>query len=315
MASLLADPRLSKARAISSSEADAQVDLVARAASTKAAVADAARKARLGDDGVGGGALKGQDDEMDDEVAFEQRMRRQMQAKRERIASGGTTSQPARTVPAEGAVAAGDTACGAPSGGAVAGGVKQRNAGGAAGGASDPQAEYDRLKAELVQSRTADAVDAADGRGGGWKWRGKSSNGGGDDEDDDDDDDGDDEDTSGMSFVEQQRAKYLKKKRESAGLDKSQRQAATLAKLEMYKSKLSTSSAKVGASNDGGDSLASSIRGHALVFSREKTMAESASHYDSFDPLAHGTDASRALAKIREREKVMLSMKGQIDDD
>ena len=38
-------------------------------------------------------------------------------------------------------------------------------------------------------------------------------------------------------------------------------------------------------------------------------MAESASFYDSFDPLKHGEDGSRALAKIKEREKAMLSMK------
>ena len=38
--------------------------------------------------------------------------------------------------------------------------------------------------------------------------------------------------------------------------------------------------------------------------------------YDSVDPLKHGADASRALAKIKEREKTMLSMKrGWADDD
>ena len=45
-------------------------------------------------------------------------------------------------------------------------------------------------------------------------------------------------------------------------------------------------------------------------------MAESASHYDSFDPLKHGTDSQRANTKIREREKTLLSMKGgALDDD
>ena len=43
-------------------------------------------------------------------------------------------------------------------------------------------------------------------------------------------------------------------------------------------------------------------------------MAESASTYDSFDPLLHGTGAERALAKIKEREKAMLSMKGDYLD-
>lgn len=36
----------------------------------------------------------------------------------------------------------------------------------------------------------------------------------------------------------------------------------------------------------------------------EKREAESASHYEAFDPLKHGADAERANAKIREREKV-----------
>ena len=55
-------------------------------------------------------------------------------------------------------------------------------------------------------------------RAGGWKWRGKGGN------DSDDDDDDDEDGMAGMSTLERQRARFLQKKRESAGLTKKQRQ-------------------------------------------------------------------------------------------
>ena len=115
------------------------------------------------------------------------------------------------------------------------------------------------------------------------------------------------------SRLERQRAKYLQKKRESAGLSKKQRQEATLAKLNMFKSGLhGPGAAKGAAASDAKAAPADETEGwmqHSLRFDRKSTMAESASHYDSFDPLKHGGDEGRALSKIKERERIMLSMK------
>ena len=52
-----------------------------------------------------------------------------------------------------------------------------------------------------------------------------------------------------------------------------------------------------------------------LRFEREVREAESASTYDSFDPLLHGSDSARANAKIKDRERTMLSMKNGFDPD
>ena len=46
-----------------------------------------------------------------------------------------------------------------------------------------------------------------------------------------------------------------------------------------------------------------------LKFVRNTAAAASAD-YDSHDPLAHGADSSRALAKIEQRKREQMSMKG-----
>ena len=127
----------------------------------------------------------------------------------------------------------------------------------------------------------------------GYKWRGKGAK----DSDEDESDGESDPEMAGMSELERQRAKYLKRKRETAGLTREQRQKATMQKLKGFQKSL--------ASGDGDPE----IRAHSLKFERERREAESASVYDSFDPLKHGTDDERARNKIKEREKTMLSMK------
>lgn len=59
-----------------------------------------------------------------------------------------------------------------------------------------------------------------------------------------------------------------------------------------------------------GDKTAA-VEAHALTCQSEVRKAESASHYDAYDPLKHGTDKQRAEAKIKERSKLMMSMKGE----
>ena len=54
---------------------------------------------------------------------------------------------------------------------------------------------------------------------------------------------------------------------------------------------------------------------HSLRFDKKSAMAEEAGHYDSFDPLRHGGDDTKANAKIRERQRVMLAMKSGEDVD
>mmetsp|Transcript_7430 Transcript_7430/g.21982 ORF Transcript_7430/g.21982 Transcript_7430/m.21982 type:complete len:99 (-) Transcript_7430:116-412(-) len=89
-------------------------------------------------------------------------------------------------------------------------------------------------------------------------------------------------------------------------LSKKQRQSAVLQKLSGFKSALSDASSAVGA-------LVSEAG--PLVFGSEKLEAESASYYEAFDPLKHGADAQRAEAKIKERERIMQSMKGGFADE
>ena len=60
-----------------------------------------------------------------------------------------------------------------------------------------------------------------------------------------------------------------------------------------------------------------SWKANALKFEKVRWEAESASQYDSHDPLKHGADDGRAVAKIQARAKLMQSMKGGFleDDD
>jgi len=158
--------------------------------------------------------------------------------------------------------------------------------------------EYERLRRELGSDRAADKGNGQEAAGAlkpAKKWRGKGAS----DSDDDDDSDsgGGGGSVAGMSELEKRRAKFLEKKRASMMLSKKQRQSATLHKLSGFKQALEEQTAPV--------------KPHALQFVPEKREAESASHYEAFDPLKHGADAERANAKIREREKVMLSMTGQ----
>jgi len=182
------------------------------------------------------------------------------------------------------------------------------------------------------------------GRETGWKWRGKAMPGEKDSDEDSDSDEGGGGGGggggSGMSALEARRAAFLQKKHASSGLSKRQRQEATLHKLKGFKSTLA-------ADAPGSESW----KAHALHFSKEKleasappppthsptprlcpshriyhlpsrlisapcsAQAESASQYDSHDPLKHGTDGGRATAKIKEREKVAMSMKRGFDDE
>ena len=227
------------------------------------------------------------------EAAFEARMLEQMQAKRQRLQSQSA------------AAASG----GARSGESGGGGSSRAGGGGGGGGDDDDDdggeaglSEYDRLKAEMGAERRHELAEAAaeatrraagGGGGSGWKWRGKS---GVEDEDEDEDEDDEGEGGAPMSELEKQRARFLQKKRESVGLDRKQREKATLAKLAAFQSR--------GLS-------------HKLDFraGQAPKMAEAASSYDSFDPLRHGTHEGRAIQKIREREKAMLSMSGSYADD
>jgi hypothetical protein len=158
---------------------------------------------------------------------------------------------------------------------------------------------YERLKRELAASAQGQQLSKTDGvaRNSGWRWRGKGTQ----EEDDASDDDGggSDPETSGMSELERQRAKYLKRKRETAGLTREQRQRATLQKLQGFKQALGQAD----------EDEKEGWKSHRLKYEREKREAESASTYDSFDPLRHGSDASRANAKIKDRERAFLSMK------
>ena len=300
---VLNDPRLSRTAAVDSSELDAQSTQQAAAgakrASAQTAVADAAAralKARVGGQGESAGETE------DGSAEFEARMLQQMAERRQRLRGDGKESSSGKGVVPPSASASSDAASkGAGSGDARA----------------DVRAEYESLRAELASSRERSQSGSS-----GWKWRGKGGS-----KDDDDDDDDDDDEQRGMSELERQRAKFLQKKRESAGLSKKQRQEATLQKLKMFQNTLGggggggaarkvdegrhagKQDAPGGAEGDG----AFEWKQHSLRYDKQNTMAESASHYDSFDPLKHGEDAARALAKIKERERAMLSMKNGFD--
>jgi len=169
-------------------------------------------------------------------------------------------------------------------------------------GDDDPQAEYEKLRQEVAANRRA-AADQEPEAGKGWKWRGKGDADGADS--DDDDSDHSDDGAAGASILEKRRAKFVKQKRQNMMLSKRQRQDMTLQKLAGFRSTLGASAAE--GEND-------SWKTHVLKFEREHREAESASVYDSVDPLKHGVDSSRATAKIKERERTMLSMKkGWVD--
>merc|ERR1740139_23339 len=91
------------------------------------------------------------------------------------------------------------------------------------------------------------------------------------------------------------------------GLSKKQRQEATLTKLQGFKKGMS------GGGSDGTE--AASWKSQPLKFEAVHWEAESASQYDSHDPLKHGTDGGRSAAKISARAKVMQSMKGGFFED
>lgn len=101
-------------------------------------------------------------------------------------------------------------------------------------------------------------------------------------------------------------------------MSKKQREGATLAKLAAFSSRAKPPDAsrapqKVEGKPAGG---AGELLAHRLDFkaNAEKRMAEAAPSISSFDPLRHGGDAERSLAKIRERDKQMQSMKGDFVD-
>ena len=101
------------------------------------------------------------------------------------------------------------------------------------------------------------------------------------------------------------KGKKPKRKQETGGLSKKQRQEATLSKLQGFKKSIG------GGSSDGAAGGAeASWKSHTLKFEAVKWEAESASQYDSHDPLLHGTDSERVSTKIKARAKVMQSMKG-----
>ena len=300
---VLDDPRLSKKSAIEPS-ADvpdtAPVD-AARSPLPRAPHPPPQRPAGGASDAQDARAADAATDEAAAEAAFEARMLEQMHAKRQRL-------QPQSAAAASGGAGNGESGGG---GSSRAGGGGGGSGGGGGGGGGDAGlSEYDRLKAEMGAERRHELAEAAaestrraagggggdaGGAGSGWKWRGKS---GGDAEDEDEDEDEDDEGEGGarMSELEKQRARFLQKKRESVGLDRKQREKATLAKLAAFNSR--------GLS-------------HKLDFraGQAPKMAEAASSFDSFDPLRHGTHEGRAIQKIREREKAMLSMSGNYADD
>jgi len=154
--------------------------------------------------------------------------------------------------------------------------------------------EYEELRKEL-SAKPSGMVK---------KWRGKGTKDS-DDDDSDESDEGEKAAQAGLSLLEQRRAAFVKKKQETGGLSKKQRQEATLAKLAGFKTGLDDK----GGGNDGTDT-GSSWKAEPLKFEAVHYEAESASQYDSHDPLKHGTDGGRSAAKISARQQVMQSMKG-----
>lgn len=267
----LNDPKLSREKAVNVDEMKIRQRAAAEADSKRAAAHEALASA----------AIRVQDKgDATDDVAFEERMRQQMQEKRrllkeDKVASavdGGEGKALSREA---------HQAEHAPSDVGVS----------STGSREATREEYIRLRRELAATKPAKGAGESEARG--YKWRGKGAK----DSDDEDgsDEDGSDPEMAGMSELERQRAKYLKRKRESSGLTREQRQKATMQKLMGFRRSI------------GQDS--SEWKAHSLKFERERREAESASTYDSFDPLKHGTDDQRAKTKIKEREKTMLSLK------
>ena len=94
-------------------------------------------------------------------------------------------------------------------------------------------------------------------------------------------------------------------------MSKKQREAMTLAALGSFKSSLKRQPAAAAAAADAdGDGDGGGLAVQKLKFVRNTAAAESAD-YDSHDPLAHGADSSRALAKIEQRKREQMSMKGE----
>ena len=101
-------------------------------------------------------------------------------------------------------------------------------------------------------------------------------------------------------------------------MSKKQREAMTLAALGNFKSTLKRQPAAAAGDGDGdggdgdgdGDGGNASLTVHKLKFLRNTAAAEGA-EYDAHDPLKHGADASRAAAKIEQRKREQMSMKGE----
>ncbi|KAL1504394.1 hypothetical protein AB1Y20_010800 [Prymnesium parvum] len=258
---VLEDPRLSREQAVAREELEMKQRSAAQEAGKKAAARDALASASMNRNGEG------------DDVAFADRMRQQMLERQRRLQQDQHAVE--KAVPQG---TAGDAQQ-----------VQQPRSHTSTHSLpkEDVREEYEKLKRELAApSKNGQPVEGARN----YKWRGKGA------KDSDDEDSGGDSDpeTRGMSELERQRAKYLKRKKESAGLTREQRQKATMQKLKGFQKSLE---------EDGSD-----WKAHHLKFERERREAESASVYDSFDPLKHGADDERARTKIKARENTMLSM-------
>lgn len=286
---VLDDPRFSKQSVdmtSATSSALKKSEASARRSATQAAIASAALKAR---------ASSTDSAAKDGEVDFEERMRQQLRERQQRIQREKLqASMPSAGEPGPATV---------PAGGQSKGDELAKQ---------DVRVEYERLRDELVagsKEGTKNTSLEEGGRKRHWKWRGKGATNAQDSDGDDDGEDGNNSD-DGMTALEKRRAKYLERKRASAALTKKQRQIETMQKLAGFQNSLAEDTDTKDAAERAG------LKGHALKFSKESRMAETASTYDSFDPLLHGSDSSRAAAKIKDREKIMQSMKqGWANDD
>mmetsp|Transcript_22785 Transcript_22785/g.37755 ORF Transcript_22785/g.37755 Transcript_22785/m.37755 type:complete len:502 (+) Transcript_22785:35-1540(+) len=269
---ILDDPRLSREQAVDTDELATK--LRNRSAQTAARQALRAKATGNGEEASS--------------EEFVERMRRQMQQKKDRL-SAQADPEPGMARPKDTPVHNGNAA---DTNGSLV---------------DDAHAEYERLRRELAASRRASSKDEGTVGSRDWKWRGKGdvNETNGEKDSDEDSDDGSDVD-DGATILEKRRAKFLERKRQHMQLSKKQRQEATLHKLSGFKESLDQ------AASEGADSW----KTHVLKFERERREAESASQYDCVDPLKHGVDATRANAKIKERVKTMQSMKkGWADDD
>lgn len=260
--------RLSKQHAVDVDQLEMKKREAEQAAGKRAAAHDALASAslRAGEDGGDGGDFGGED-------AFEERMRQQMREKQRRLKNGRQA-------------------------GLIASGVadsREEEERGSERGREGRDVEKGEEREGTRKPNRAEAMPETGRRdsdaGRAYKWRGKGAK----DSDDEESDEESDAGAGGMTELERQRAKYLQRKRESAGLTKEQRQKATMQKLMGFKKSL--------------DKEESEWKAHQLKFERERREAESASRYDSYDPLKHGGDDERAKSKIKEREKTMMSLK------